>query len=157
MSTYMRKQNKSNWFWQFVKMVASPLGLIVVIALAVKQVPGVVEFLTWTYNHMGENGQITVFVIGWFGLIYFAVFSMKREERICDLKAERDVLEEQLSAKEAELKQVEEHNFRLAEEGVKEDIWRRDVIGVPPFVDKSERNARFISLLNLKEGWVKRR
>lgn len=136
----------------FVKKIASPVVLIAIIVLAIKEVPGVVDFLRWAFANAGTTGQVTMVVITGIGLIYFAILTMKREERVAELKAERDALEQRLRAKEVELKQIEENNFRLAEEGVKEDIWRRDVVGPPRFIDKEKRNARFIALLNLKGG-----
>ncbi len=143
---------KPNLIWLFVKRIASPIVLIAAIVLAIKEVPGVIDFLMWAFANAGTTGQVTMIVIAGIGLIYFAVLTMKREERVAKLKAERDSLEQRLSSKEAELKQIEENNFRLAEEGVKEDIWRRDVVNPPRFVDKEKRNACFISLLNLKGG-----
>jgi chromosome partitioning protein len=148
----MEAGKKPNRIWLFIKRVASPVVIITAIVLAIKEVPGVLDFLRWAFANAGTNGQVTMVVITGIGLIYFAVISMKREERVADLKSERDSLEERLRSKEDELKQVEENNFRLAEEGVKEDIWRRDVVGVPRFVDRGERNTRFVSLLNLKGG-----
>jgi chromosome partitioning protein len=148
----MEAARKPNLFWVFIKKVASPVVLITVAVLALKQIPGVLDFLQWAFANAGTNGQVVIIVIAAVGLIYFAIVSTKREERIAELKAERDLLEERLRLKEAELKQVEENNIRLAEVVVKEDIWRRDVVGVPRFVDKEQRNARFISLLNLKGG-----
>jgi cellulose biosynthesis protein BcsQ len=138
--------------WPFIKKVVSPFAVITAIVLAAKEVPGVLDFLKWAFENVGTNGQISIVVIAGISLIYFVIFSLKREERVAELKTERDFLEERLRLKEAELKQVEENNIRLAEAGVKEDIWRRDVIGAPPFVDKEQRNARFISVLNLKGG-----
>lgn len=145
-------EKKPNRIWLFIKKIASPVAIIAIIVLAIKEIPGVLEFLQWTFTNAGTSGQVVIVTIAGIGLIYFAVIATKREERVAELKAERDLLEERLRSKEAELKQVEENNFRLAEEGVKEDIWRRDVIGVPRFVDKAERNARFLSMLNLKGG-----
>jgi cellulose biosynthesis protein BcsQ len=148
----MDSKRKPNLFWFFIKKVASPVILISAAVLALKQIPGVLDSLQWAFANAGTNTQVVIIVIASVGLIYFVIVYTKREERVAGLKAERDLLEERLNLKEAELKQVEENNIRLAEEGVKEDIWRRDVVGVPRFVDKEERNARFISLLNLKGG-----
>ena len=148
----MEAGKKPSVVWLFIKKAASPLAIITAIVLFIKEVPGVLDFLKWAFANAGTNGQVTLVTIAGVGLIYFAIVSLKREERVSELKAERDSLEDRLRSKEAELKQVEENNFRLAEEGVKEDIWRRDVVGVPRFVEKGERNARFISLLNLKGG-----
>lgn len=146
------EEKKPNVIWLFVKKIASPVVLITVIVLALKEVPGVVDFLRWAFANTGTTGQVTMAAIAGIGLIYFALLAMKREERVADLKAERDSLEQRLRSKEAELKQVEENNFRLAEEGVKEDIWRRDMVNPPRFVDKDKRNACFVSMLNLKGG-----
>jgi cellulose biosynthesis protein BcsQ/DNA-directed RNA polymerase subunit RPC12/RpoP len=143
---------KPSVIWLFVKRIASPAVLITAIVLAIKEVPGVMDFLRWAFANTGTNGQVTMAAIAGIGLIYFAVLAIKREERVADLKAERDSLEQRLRSKEAELKQVEENSFRLAEEGVKEDIWRRDTVNPPRFVDKDKRNACFISMLNLKGG-----
>jgi cellulose biosynthesis protein BcsQ len=148
----MEAGKKPNRIWLFIKKVASPVAVISFIVVAIKEVPGVLDFLKWAFANAGTNGQVVMVVIAGIGLIYFAIVATKREERVAELKAERDLLEERLGSKEAELKQVEENNFRLAEEGVKEDIWRRDVVGAPRFVDKAERNTRFVSLLNLKGG-----
>ncbi|MCS6897448.1 MAG: AAA family ATPase [Nitrospira sp.] len=148
----MEPRKKPSVAWVFLTKIASPIVFITAIVLAVNEVPGVLDFLKYAFENTGTTGQVSIVVIAGIGVIYFAVVSMMREERVVSLKIERDSLEERLRSKEDELKQVEEYNIRLAEEGVKEDIWRRDVIGVPPFVDKSERNARFISLLNLKGG-----
>ena len=148
----MEPVKQTSVIWLLIKNVASPVMIIFLIVVAVKEVPGVTDFLTWAFLNVGTTGQILIIVIVSISLIYFVIAYLKREERVAELKAERDSLEERLRLKEAELKQVEENNIRLAEEGVKEDIWRRDVIGVPPFVDKEQRNARFISVLNLKGG-----
>jgi cellulose biosynthesis protein BcsQ len=148
----LEAERRPNVFWLFIKKIASPIVIISTIVFAIKEVPGVVDFLMWAFANAGTNGQVTIVVIAGTTLIYLAVLTMKREERVAELKAERNLLEQRLRSKEAELKQVEEHNFRLAEEGVKEDIWRRDVVGPPHFVDREKRNARFISLLNLKGG-----
>jgi cellulose biosynthesis protein BcsQ len=151
-SVQVEAEKEPNIFWLLIKNIASPIVLITAIVLAIKDVPGVVDFLRWAFANAGANGQVTMVAIAGIGLIYFAVLTMKREERVARLKAERNLLEQRLRSKETELKQIEENNFRLAEEGVKEDIWRRDVIGPPLFVDKEKRNACFISLLNLKGG-----
>ncbi len=148
----LEAERKPNVFWLFIKKIASPIVLIAAIVLAIKEVPGVVDFLMWAFANAGTNGQVTMVVIAGIALIYFAVLTMKREERVAELKVERNLLEQRLGSKEAELKQVEENNFRLAEEGVKEDLWQRDVISPPRFVDREKRNAQFISLLNLKGG-----
>src|SRR5262245_38848531 len=148
----MEPGKKPNVIWLVIKKVATPVAIITAIVIAIKEVPGVLDFLKWAFANAGTNGQVVMVAIAGIGVIYFAIISIKREERVADLKAERDMLEERLCSKEDELKQVEENNIRLAEEGVKEDIWRRDVVGVPRFVDKVERNARFVSLLNLKGG-----
>jgi cellulose biosynthesis protein BcsQ len=145
-------EGKPNVFWLFLKKIAGPIVLIAAIVLAIKAVPAVADFLMWPFANAGTKAQVTMVVITGIAVIYFAIVTMKREERVTELKAERNLLELRLGSKEAELKQVEENNFRLAEEGVKEDIWRRDVVDPPPFVDKEKRNARFISLLNLKGG-----
>jgi cellulose biosynthesis protein BcsQ/DNA-directed RNA polymerase subunit RPC12/RpoP len=151
-SVQVQAEKKPNIIWLFIKKIASPVVLIAAIVLAIKEIPGVVDFLMWAFANAGTTGQVTMVVITGIGLIYFAVLTMKREERVAQLKGERDLLEQRLRSKESELKQIEENNFRLAEEGVKEDIWRRDVVGPPPFVDKEKRNACFVSLLNLKGG-----
>lgn len=145
-------EKKPKLVWLFIKKIASPVVLITAIVLAIKEVPGVMDFLRWAFANTGTTGQVTMAAIAGIGLLYFAVLAMKREERVAELKAERDSLEQRLRSKEAELKQIEENNFRLAEEGVKEDIWRRDMVNPPRFVDKDKRNACFISLLNLKGG-----
>ncbi len=148
----LEAERKPNVLWLFIKKIASPIVIIATIVLAIKEVPGVVDFLMWAFANAGTNGQVTMVVIAGIALLYFAILTMKREERVTELKTERNLLEQRLGSKEAELKQVEENNFRLAEEGVKEDIWRRDVVNPPRFVDKENRNAQFISLLNLKGG-----
>jgi len=148
----MASAKKPNILWVFIKNVASPVFIISAIVLAVKQIPGVLDFLQWAFANAGTTGQVVIVVTTGVGLTYFAVVSMNRQERVAELKAERGMLEERLRLKEAELKQVEENNIRLAEEGVKEDIWRRDVLGAPRFLEKEERSARFIALLNLKGG-----
>lgn len=148
----MDTAKKSNLFWIIVKKVASPIFIISAIVIALNQIPGVLDSLKWAFANAGTTGQVMVVVIIGVGLVYFVVGYLKREERVAELKAERDSLEERLRVTESELKQVEENNIRLAEEGVKEDIWRRDVVGAPRFVEKNERNATFVSLLNLKGG-----
>lgn len=148
----MDAKPEPNPIWLFITKIASPIVIITIIVLAVKEVPGVLDFLKWAFDNAGPSGQIAMVVIAGIGLIYFALLSMNRENRVAELKAERDSMEERLRLKEAELKQIEENNIRLAEEGVKEDIWRREASGVARFIDKSERKTRFISLLNLKGG-----
>src|ERR1039457_4467925 len=143
---------KASSLWAFVKKVASPFVLVALVVLAVKEVPGVLEFLKWAFANAGTDGQVVIVVVAAVGLLYFAILYIKREERVAELKAERDMLEDRLRSKEAELAKIEENSIRLADEGVKEDIWRRGVVGVPGFVEKEKRNTKFISLLNLKGG-----
>lgn len=148
----MKVTKKQALVLNFLKRVASPIAVISLIVLAVKEIPGAQDVLTWAFRNASPSGQAIIVIVAAVGLIYFAVVYVLRAERVGELKAERDSLEERLLSKEAELKQVEENNIRLAEEGVKEDIWKRPVGGASPFVEKGQRNAVFISLLNLKGG-----
>jgi cellulose biosynthesis protein BcsQ/uncharacterized membrane protein len=148
----MEEKSFFGYLWIFLKKIAAPITLIALIVLLVKEIPGVLAFLEWSFRNLGTNGQIIVMIIAGVAVIYFAVVQLSREDRIEDLKAKRRDLEEQLKEKDTEIRQIEEQNILLAEEGVKEDIWRRDVVGAPKFIDKRERKTRFISVLNLKGG-----
>ena len=110
----MRITKKQALVLNFLKRVASPIAVISLIILAVKEIPGAQDVLTWAFRNASPSGQAIIVVIAALGLVYFAVVYVLRAERVGELKAERDLLEERLRSKEDELQQVEEYNIRLA-------------------------------------------
>lgn len=147
-----KEPKRAKLVWDFLKKVASPIVIIAAIMLAVKEIPGVSDFLIWAFHQAGPNVQALLIIIAALGMVYFVIVYFIREERVSQLKSERDGLEQRLSSKEEELRKVEENNIRLAEVVVKEDIWKRQSIHAAPFVEREKRTARFLSVLNLKGG-----
>ena len=70
-SVQVEAGKKPNMIWLFLKKIASPVLLIAAIVLAIKEIPGVVDFLMWAFANAGTTGQVTMVVITGIGLIYF--------------------------------------------------------------------------------------
>jgi len=143
---------KSNWWSNPFALLATTFAGVSLLGGILQSIPGVTPYFVWLLDRMGPVGQAYVLLTLALVILCYAVMYVRRADRVEELKQERDNLEQQLRSKEAELKQVEENNIRLAEQGTKEDIWSRTVLNPPPFVEKDQRRARFVAVLNLKGG-----
>jgi cellulose biosynthesis protein BcsQ len=132
------------------------LGLFALAAVAVTLLPQFRE-LARTYLSTDPTGQaafllfFSLYVLySLYNLIEYNTKSEKYKQERDEARRELEVQKQEKEDYQQQLTQIEERLAKLAES--EEPIWARPFTGAIPFRPKTQRRAKFVSMLNLKGG-----
>lgn len=151
---------RASWAsWGFVRKVLSVSALVFAVGLLVRFAP-TVGLLKEGYALANPDVQLMLLLALVAVVVFVSLFAFAEWHRVQGLTEEKEAAErakaeaaDKVTGAETEVARLQAQWDNLLAVGCKDVLWKREPVVVPPpFVPKSNRATRFVTVLNLKGG-----